>query len=82
MTLMVHLEPAATLDPQVLVCAKSPAFVPEIETLETVRAALPEFVRVTDWEALLLFIAWLPNEMLDGETLIPAAAPVPVRVTV
>ena len=47
-TLIVQLEPAATLDPQVLVCVKSPALVPETETLVTLNAAFPLLVRVTD----------------------------------
>jgi hypothetical protein len=47
-TLIVQLEPAATLDPQVLVCVKSLALVPETETLVTLNAAFPLLVRVTD----------------------------------
>ena len=47
-TLIVQLEPAATLDPQVLACVKSLALVPETETLVTPKAALPVLVSVTD----------------------------------
>jgi hypothetical protein len=47
-TLIVQLAPAATLDPQVLVWVKSPALVPETETLVTLSDALPVLVRVTD----------------------------------
>ena len=46
-TLMVQLAPAATLEPQVLVWAKSLALVPESATLVMLKAALPELVRVT-----------------------------------
>ena len=45
-TLIVQLAPAATLDPQLLVSAKSLALVPETAMLVTLRAALPELVRV------------------------------------
>ena len=47
-TLIVQFEPAATLDPQVLVWVKSPALVPETETLVTLKDALPLLVKVTD----------------------------------
>ena len=46
-TLIVQLPPAATEVPQVLVCAKSPLFVPVIPILLMVRAVLPLFVNVT-----------------------------------
>ena len=46
-TLMVQLAPAATLDPQLLVWAKSLALVPETAMLVTLKAELPELVRVT-----------------------------------
>jgi hypothetical protein len=45
-TLIVQLPPAATLDPQLLVWAKSPGFVPESARLEMLKAALPELFRV------------------------------------
>jgi hypothetical protein len=53
--LMVQLAPVAKVDPQVLVCAKSPAFVPAIEMLLIVILALPAFVRVTIRAALFVF---------------------------
>ena len=46
-TLMVQLAPAATLDAQLLVWAKSPALAPKTAMLVTLKAALPELVRVT-----------------------------------
>ena len=45
-TVMVQLAPGPTLDPQVFVCAKSPAFVPVIEMLVTLRLVVPTFVNV------------------------------------
>ena len=45
-TLIVQLAPAATLDPQLLLSAKSLALAPETAMLVTLRAALPELVRV------------------------------------
>ena len=46
-TLMVQLAPAATLDPQLLVWAKSVALAPKTAMLEMLKAALPELLRVT-----------------------------------
>jgi hypothetical protein len=46
-TLMVQLALAATADPQLLVCEKSVALVPEIAMPVRFNAALPEFVRVS-----------------------------------
>jgi hypothetical protein len=48
LTLIVQLAPAATLDPQLLVWAKSLALAPEIAMLLTLKAALPELVKVID----------------------------------
>jgi len=48
MTLMTQFPPAATLEPQVLVCVKSLALAPETEMLVTFKVAPPVFVRVTD----------------------------------
>jgi hypothetical protein len=81
-TLMVQLAPEATELPQVLDWAKSLAFVPVTDTLEIVKAALPELLTVTAWAALAVERDWLPNVRLRGETLMPAAAPVPARLTV
>jgi hypothetical protein len=43
-TVMVHVAPDAMLDPQVLVCAKSPGFIPTIAMLDTATATLPLLV--------------------------------------
>jgi hypothetical protein len=45
-TLIVQLAPAATLDPQLLVWAKSLALVPVTARLEMLNPALPELFRV------------------------------------
>jgi hypothetical protein len=81
-TLMVHLAPAATLVPQVLVWLKLPLFVPVIVTLVTLSAAVPVLVKVTACAALLVPNNWLPNVSDVGERLTTGAVPVPVRATV
>ena len=53
--LMVQLLPAATLLPQVFVCAKSPGFVPASEMLEMLRVAFPVLESVTVCGALVVF---------------------------
>jgi hypothetical protein len=55
-TLMVQFAPAATLVPQVLVCAKSPGLAPAIAILLMVSVEPPVFDRVTFWAALVVFI--------------------------
>ena len=47
-TLIVQLAPATTELPQLLVWAKSLALAPEIAMLLTLKAALPELVKVID----------------------------------
>jgi hypothetical protein len=82
-TLIVQVPPAATLDPQELLWAKSPELVPVTAMPEIVRLALPVLERVTAWAALLVPTAWLANVRLLGEKLTVAevATPVPVRAT-
>ncbi len=53
--LMVQFAPTATLVPQLLVCAKLPAFVPVIEMPVMVSTAVPVFDKVTVWAALVVF---------------------------
>ena len=48
LTLIVQLAPAATLDPQLLVWAKSLTLAPEIAMLVTLKDAVPELERVID----------------------------------
>jgi len=45
-TLIVQLPPAGTLDPQLLLCAKSPGFVPVSIRLLKTKAALPVLLTV------------------------------------
>jgi hypothetical protein len=53
-TLTTQLAPAATELPQLLLWAKSPAFVPLTVMLDTVSEALPGLLTVTDCAALVL----------------------------
>jgi hypothetical protein len=46
-TLIVQFPPAATLLPQLFVCAKSPGFVSVIATAELLKVALPALETVT-----------------------------------
>jgi hypothetical protein len=82
-TEIVQLPPAATLDPQLLVSAKSPDAVIEV----TDRAAVPELVSVTVWAALVMPSACGANVRLVGESVTVGAvtaetAPVPLKATV
>jgi hypothetical protein len=72
-TLTVQLAPAATLDPQLLVSAKSLGFVPVIAMLVMLKAALPVLFRVTGWAALVVPAVWLAKERLAGERLTTGA---------
>lgn len=49
---IVQETPVATELPQLLVWVKSLEFAPATAMLVTLKAVLPEFVRVTPWEAL------------------------------
>ena len=53
-TLMVQLAPAATLEVQLLVWAKSPLLVPANAMPLIVRAAFPVLLNVTAWAALVV----------------------------
>ncbi len=44
---IVQLAPAATLEPQLFVCAKSPGFVPPIAIAEISNGEPPVFLKVT-----------------------------------
>jgi hypothetical protein len=81
-TLKVQLPPAATVAPQLLVCAKSLLFVPVMVTLVTLSLALPVLHSIMVSAALVVPFAWLPNQRLVGDRLAPGPAPVPVRGTV
>src|SRR5579862_266390 len=83
MTEMEQLEPAATLDPQVLVWVKSLALEPETATLVTLNDALPVLVTFTDWAELAAPTGWLANarELVERLTAQAAAVPVPEKFT-
>jgi hypothetical protein len=51
-TLIVQLAPAATELPQLLACAKLLALAPETVMLPTLKATLPELVKVIAWAVL------------------------------
>ena len=84
LTLMVQPAPAETELPQLLVSAKSLAFVPVIAMLEIVSAVLPVFVNETDDAPLVVPAPWLENvkPVGDSVTVPEAAVPVPLRVVV
>ncbi len=68
-TLIVQLPLAATELPQVLAdWPKSPGLEPVNVTLPIVRAAFPVLLRVTDWAALVVPVAWLAKVKLGCET--------------
>jgi len=78
-TLILHAAPAATLDPQLLVCEKSLGFAPARARLLMLKASLPVLVRVAVRVPLVVLTGWLPNERLLGERLTVATTPVPER---
>ena len=53
MTLIVQLVPSASEVPQLLVCEKSPGFVPVMEIVVIVSVAFPVLLSVTAFGALL-----------------------------
>jgi len=77
-TLMVQLPPAASEPPQLFDAAKSPGLVPDTAMLEKFKAALPLFVRVTDWAGVVVPCNWLPNASVVEERPTVAEVPVPV----
>jgi hypothetical protein len=82
-TLMLQLAPLATVDPQVVVCEKSPALAPPILMPDRLKLLPPVFDRVMDWAVLEVFTAWLAKLRLAAERLTVggAALPVPDRET-
>ena len=78
-TLMVQFAPAATLEPHVLLWAKSPELVPVKVMLLMVRAALPVLDSVTGPDALVVVTVWLPNANEAGVR--PAIGPVPLPLS-
>jgi hypothetical protein len=80
--LMLHVAPAATELPQVLLCRKSPGFAPPTAMLVMLSATVAVLVSVTFCAALSVCRPWLPNVRLKGESVIVGAEFVPVPVSV
>jgi hypothetical protein len=81
LTLMVQLEFAATDVPQLLVCAKSAAFVPVVDTLTPVIVEDVLFVSVKGCGELLVPTPWLPKPTLVGVS-VTLPTPVPDKLEV
>ena len=64
-TLIVQEALTASEVGQLLVCAKSLAFVPVTEMPAIARLAVPVFVSVTVWAALVVLVIWLPKLRLE-----------------
>jgi hypothetical protein len=77
LTLMVQLVAAASVVPQLFVCAKSPVIV----IAEIVSGAVPVFDSVALWAGLVVPITWLPKLRLAGESIAIGAVPVPASDT-
>ena len=78
-TLIAQLDPAARLEPQLLVCPKSPLLVPVMAMPVIDSAALPEFERVTAWAVPVVPTVWLGNVKDVGDRLATGEPPVPVQ---
>jgi hypothetical protein len=65
-TVIEQLAPGATLLPQVLIWAKSPASAPATEILVILTATLPLLLSVIFLGMLLVPTGWLPNFKLAG----------------
>jgi hypothetical protein len=71
---MVQLAPAARLVPQLLPKENEETSVPVTAMLVIDRLVVPEFVMVTDCDALVVPTSWVPKEMLVLENVTCAAA--------
>ena len=80
-TLIVQLAPPATDVPQVLVCAKSPGFVPERAMLEMVSVVAPPFFKVTTCGLLVVCRTCAVNVRAMGVT-VTLEVPVPLNAAV
>src|SRR5579872_320662 len=78
---MVQLALAASVPGQLLVCAKSPLFVPASPILLIVRAEVPLFVRVIVFAVLVVPTFWLPKLRLVGLRLTAGASTLPVPLS-
>ena len=80
-TLIVQLALAASDVPQLLVCAKSVMFVPDMAMLEMVRALAVPFVKVTGCAALVV-LSTCSGKVTDAGATETEFDPVPVSATV
>src|SRR5271169_3057704 len=80
-TLIAQLKPAPTEPPQLLVCPKSPAFVPVKAILVIDKVEPPVLVRVTVCGALGVPTGRPANVRLPGAKPTPGTVPVPVTAT-
>src|SRR6516162_3421870 len=76
-TAIVQLARMAKLEPQVLVCPKSPV----VAMLAIASIAVPLLVNVTDCAGLVVFTSCVPNAMLAGERVAfgPDITPMPLN---
>jgi len=74
-TSIEQLAPAARLAPQLLVCAKSPLFVPVKAMFVILSAELVPFTNATAWGALVELTVWLANVSEAGDRLAVEAGP-------
>jgi len=79
---MVQFAPAATETPQLLVCEKSPEFVPVIVMLEIANVVLPVLNSVTPPGALVVPTDVFANAMFAVLKLTAGAVPTPVSAAV
>src|SRR6266496_3154431 len=76
-TEMVQVAPAVRVAGaigHVFVCEKSPAFAPVSETRSIVSGAVPLFVNVVIWAALVVPTGWEPKLRLEGVSVTAGAA--------
>jgi hypothetical protein len=66
---------------QSFVCAKSPALVPAIPTVEIVSGAVPAFCSDAVCDELVVPTSWLANVRLVGVSVTTGAVPLPLSVT-
>ena len=74
-TLIEQLTPAAKVDPQVVVRAKSAVLVPVKEMLRDVSVVVPMFFSVTVCAALVVLTVWLAKVTFVGLTVTPLPTP-------
>ena len=81
-TLMLQFAPAARVAPQVVVLAKSAAFVPVNAMLVMLMVEFPVFDNVTARELLVVLITCTPNASEVGDSCAAGLVPVPLSGTV